>query len=93
MPTKENEHLKEELQLLAEIGIDSSLIVWNDDFNTFDWVIESLIKVCKHTTIQAQQCTFLIHFTGKAVVKNGNIEILETMRLQLIERNLTATIE
>ena len=93
MPTKENENLKEEIQLISELSLENSLIVWNDDFNTFDWVIESLIKVCKHTTIQAQQCTFLIHFTGKAVVKNGNLEMLEIMRLQLIERNLTATIE
>ena len=43
---------------------DKQIVVYNDDFNTFDFVIESLIKVCKHDPIQAEQCTFLIHYKG-----------------------------
>ncbi len=47
------------------------IVVYNDDHNTFDHVIKTLIKICKHTTIQAEQCTWIIHFKGKCVVKSG----------------------
>ena len=69
------------------------LIVYNDDFNTFDHVIESLIKVCKHDSIQAEQCTFLIHYKGKCSVKKGSYEALEPMCTALLERGITAEIE
>lgn len=69
------------------------LIVYNDDFNTFDYVIESLIKVCKHDPIQAEQCTFLIHYKGKCSVKKGSYEALEPMCTALLERGITAEIE
>lgn len=69
------------------------LIVYNDDFNTFDHVIESLIKVCKHDPIQAEQCTFLIHYKGKCSVKKGSYEALEPMCTALLERGITAEIE
>lgn len=69
------------------------LIVYNDDFNTFDHVIDSLIKVCKHDPIQAEQCTFLIHYKGKCLVKKGSYEALEPMCTALLERGITAEIE
>ena len=47
------------------------IIIYNDDINTFDWVIASLIELCKHSPIQAEQCTLLIHLKGKASVKEG----------------------
>jgi len=72
---------------------DKQLIVYNDDFNTFDHVIESLIKVCKHDPIQAEQCTFLIHYKGKCSVKKGSYEALEPMCTALLERGITAEIE
>ena len=72
---------------------DKQLIVYNDDFNTFDHVIESLIKVCKHDSIQAEQCTFLIHYKGKCSVKKGSYEALEPMCTALLERGITAEIE
>jgi len=72
---------------------DKQLIVYNDDFNTFDYVIESLIKVCKHDPIQAEQCTFLIHYKGKCSVKKGSYEALEPMCTALLERGITAEIE
>lgn len=72
---------------------DKQLIVYNDDFNTFDHVIESLIKVCKHDPIQAEQCTFLIHYKGKCSVKKGSFEALEPMCTALLERGITAEIE
>ncbi len=72
---------------------DKQLIVYNDDFNTFDHVIESLIKVCKQDPIQAEQCTFLIHYKGKCSVKKGSYEALEPMCTALLERGITAEIE
>lgn len=72
---------------------DKQLIVYNDDFNTFDHVIESLIKVCKHDPIQAEQCTFLIHYKEKCSVKKGSYEALEPMCTALLERGITAEIE
>ena len=69
------------------------LVVYNDDFNTFDFVIESLIKVCKHDSIQAEQCTLLIHYKGRCSVKKGSYETLEPMCTALLERGLTAEIE
>lgn len=72
---------------------DKQIIVYNDDFNTFDHVIDSLIKVCKHDPIQAEQCTFLIHYKGKCSVKKGSYEELEPMCTALLERGITAEIE
>ncbi len=69
------------------------IILYNDDFNTFDFVIESLIKVCKHDPLQAEQCTYLVHYKGKCAVKKGVYEELEPMCTALLERNLTAAIE
>ncbi|MCC6838442.1 MAG: ATP-dependent Clp protease adaptor ClpS [Bacteroidia bacterium] len=72
---------------------DKQIILYNDDFNTFDFVIESLIKVCKHDVIQAEQCTYLVHYKGKCSVKRGSYEALEPMCTALLERGLTAEIE
>ena len=54
-----------------------SLIVWNDEVNTFEWVIETLIEVCGHSAEQAEQCAYLIHFKGKYAVKNGSYDDLK----------------
>ncbi len=70
-----------------------NLIVWNDDKNTFEWVIETLIKVCEHTHEQAEQCAFIIHFHGKYAVKQGDYETLKPMREAITERGINATIE
>ena len=71
---------------------ERNLVVFNDDFNTFDHVIESLIKVCKHDTVQAEQCTTLIHYKGKCEVKRGDYEKLEPMCTALLDRGITAEI-
>ena len=70
-----------------------ALILYNDDFNTFEFVTESLIKVCKHEAIQAEQCTHLVHYTGKCVVKNGTFKKLKPLCEALLERGLSAKIE
>ena len=80
--------------IVEEVAVeDKQIVVYNDDFNTFDHVINSLIKVCKHDPIQAEQCTFLIHHKGKCSVKKGSYEKLEPMCTALLERGITAEIE
>jgi ATP-dependent Clp protease adaptor protein ClpS len=93
---KEEHDLDTESELLlepdeSEVG-DRQIILYNDDVNTFDFVITSLIKVCKHDAIQAEQCTYLVHYKGKCSVKRGGYEELEPMCTALLERGLTAEI-
>ena len=68
------------------------IILYNDDVNTFQHVIETLVKVCKHTYQQAEQCAYIVHFSGKCVVKTGSYEELEPICLKLLESQLSAEI-
>jgi ATP-dependent Clp protease adaptor protein ClpS len=68
------------------------LILHNDDIHTFDYVIDSLVEICKHTLEQAEQCTILVHFKGKCTVKTGSMEVLKPMHEKLISRELTSEI-
>lgn len=70
-----------------------NLIVWNDDVNTFDWVIESLVDICGHETIQAEQCALIIHHRGKCGVKKGSFDDLRPQAEGLIDRGIQATID
>lgn len=70
-----------------------NLIVWNDDVNTFDWVIESLVDVCGHESIQAEQCALIIHHKGKCGVKKGTFDDLRPKAEALIDRGIQATID
>ena len=70
-----------------------SLIVWNDEVNTFEWVIETLMDICGHTHEQAEQCAYIIHFHGKYAVKNGSYEDLKPPCDAITERGINATIE
>ncbi|WP_235296556.1 ATP-dependent Clp protease adaptor ClpS [Portibacter marinus] len=86
----------EEVQVAEEVidsGNLSELIVYNDDINTFDWVIECFIQVCDHSHTQAEQLSLIVHFNGKAIVKTGEYEKLKPMKEALIERGLSAAIE
>lgn len=69
------------------------LIVWNDEVNSFDWVIESLVDVCGHTKEQAEQCAMIIHYKGKYAVKDGHYDGLKPLREAITERGINATIE
>ncbi|GAB3711760.1 ATP-dependent Clp protease adaptor ClpS [Spirosoma flavus] len=69
-----------------------NLVVFNDDVNTFDHVIETLIDVCKHTPEQAEQCTLLIHYKGKCTVKNGSWDELVPMRNEICRRGISAEV-
>ncbi|GAA4463522.1 ATP-dependent Clp protease adaptor ClpS [Nemorincola caseinilytica] len=68
------------------------LVVWNDDVNTFDWVIASLVEICRHEHIQAEQCALIIHHKGKCGVKRGSFEELRPQAEALIDRGIQATI-
>lgn len=85
--------VQEKISILEQLVEQRDLIVYNDDYNTFDFVIESLINVCKHDAVQAEQCTLLIHYKGKCQVKRGEYLTLQPMCTALLERGLSAEIE
>ena len=89
MSTKEK---ASELLLQEEVNTQNEIVLYNDDVNTFDFVIASLIEICKHTLEQAEQCTILVHYKGKCTVKTGSLELLEPMHEKLISRGLTSEI-
>jgi len=69
------------------------LIIHNDDHNTFEWVIETLIRVCRHSAEQAEQCSYIIHSKGKYAVKHGTYNTLRPMKEAIAERGINVTIE
>ncbi|MCU0441028.1 MAG: ATP-dependent Clp protease adaptor ClpS [Bacteroidia bacterium] len=83
-------------ELLEEVleGVDhsSALILYNDDVNTFDHVIDCLVRICKHDELQAEQCALLVHFKGKCTVKQGSKQDLMAMCQALLDEGLSATI-
>lgn len=90
---KNNNPQKEEnTLLLEETDFDSRLVLYNDDVNTFDFVIECLIKICGHTLEQAEQCTMLVHYKGKCTVKTADKETLMPMHQKLLSNGLTSEI-
>ncbi len=84
---------QENLLLDEELDKENQLVIYNDDVNTFDWVIESLVSVCNHHRDQAEQCSIIIHYNGKCSVKEGNFDKLKPMCEALLDRGLSATIE
>lgn len=89
--------MQEETQHIEDTAIadklEAELVVHNDEVNTFDYVIKTLMRVCKHSNEQAQQCTLIIHFNGKCTVKSGSVERLKPMCLALLDAGLQATID
>jgi len=81
-------------ELLESVVTESkTLVLHNDEHNSFEWVIESLIDVCCHTSQQAEQCAMITHFKGKCSVKEGAHEILKPLKDGLTDRGLSVTIE
>jgi len=78
--------------LIAD-GNNCKLIVWNDEVNTFQWVIDTLIEVCGHTAEQAEQSAMIIHTKGKYAVKEGSYNSLKPMCDAITERGIGATVE
>lgn len=80
-------------EILEDIGNQSQLVVYNDDHNTFDWVIDCFVDVLRHSPEQAEQCAMLIHFKGKAIVKTASFNELRPKKDALTEKGLSAVIE
>ncbi len=91
MPTSPEKFKETDLLEVTDKGY--RLIVWNDEVNTFDWVIETLIDVCGHDQMQAEQCAWLIHTFGKYAVKNGDYDTLKQMCDAITDRGIGATVE
>ena len=81
------------VDLLTDFEKTFQIIVWNDEVNSFDWVISTLVLVCGHTVEQAEQSAMIIHTKGKYAVKEGGYEFLKPMCDAITERGIGATIE
>lgn len=90
MSTKEK--IQEEVDVLEQESNLNEIVLFNDDVNTFDFVIDSLIEVCEHTLEQAEQCTMLVHYKGKCTVKTGEYKDLEPRCTKLLNKGLSAEI-
>ncbi|WP_420574492.1 ATP-dependent Clp protease adaptor ClpS [Kordia sp.] len=86
------EKIKEELLTLEDVQKNNEIILYNDDVNTFDHVIETLIYACDHTAEQAEQCSIIVHYKGKCTVKTGAYEDLKPRCSKLLEAGLSAEI-
>ena len=93
MNTREDIAPLDVVDTLTDIEDPFNLIVWNDEVNTFEWVIETLVEVCRHSYEQAEQCAYVIHFRGKYAVKNGTYDELKPMCNSITERGINATLE
>jgi len=81
-----------ELDVVTEDSKSYTITLYNDDVNTFEWVIECLTKYCGHDFIQAEQCATLVHYKGKCIVKSGSIDKLKPICEVLLEKGLSAEI-
>jgi ATP-dependent Clp protease adaptor protein ClpS len=88
VPQKEKEEEKN-----FDSATDKFLVLHNDDYHTFEYVIDALINICDHDMVQAEQCTLLIHYKGKCDVKKGSYAYLKPMKNALIQKELKATID
>lgn len=80
------------VDVLDEVLHPKDLVVFNDDFNTFEHVIETLVKVCRHTTLQAEQCAHIIHHRGKCSVKKGTLTKLKPMKEAICDAGIDAKV-
>jgi len=90
MKMETQKKLREELDLLIQENELHEIILFNDEVNTFDHVIEMLIKVCEHTPEQAEQCSIIVHNNGKCIVKTGDFADLKPRCTKLLEAGLSA---
>jgi ATP-dependent Clp protease adaptor protein ClpS len=83
---------QEEEEVLVAEQLQKEIVLFNDDVNSFDWVIQCLVDICAHNEIQAEQCAFLVHHKGKCSVKKGDFESLKLLCSGLLDRGLSAEI-
>jgi ATP-dependent Clp protease adaptor protein ClpS len=86
------EKVLEEVLVEEAVGTNNEIVLYNDDVNTFDHVIDTLIRVCRHTAEQAEQCSLIVHYNGKCTVKTGEFKDLKPQCTQLLEAGLSAEI-
>lgn len=84
LPAQNTDELQSEIR---------ELVLFNDDFNTFDFVIKTLIEVCGHEPEQAEQCTLIVHYRGKCAVKSGPLYELKPIQEEMSNRTLTVDIK
>lgn len=86
------EKVKEEVLTLEDVQNNNEIVLYNDDVNTFDHVIQTLIYACDHTAEQAEQCSIIVHYKGKCTVKTGNFDDLKPRCSKLLQAGLSAEI-
>lgn len=86
------EKVQEDVAVAEQVGVNNEIVLYNDDVNTFDHVIETLIKVCEHEALQAEQCALLVHYKGQCTVKTGSYEELKPKCSALQDAGLSAVI-
>ncbi len=84
------EKIQEKVLVAEAVDQNNEIVLYNDDVNTFDHVIETLIQVCSHTALQAEQCALLVHYKGKCTVKTGSFDELKPQCSQLLDAGLSA---
>ena len=87
------EKIQEEVDVLEDYGLNNEIVLYNDDVNTFEHVIDTLIRVCEHTNEQAEQCAILVHYKGRCTVKTGSYDELKPQCSSLLDAGLSAEIE
>ena len=87
------EKVQEEVLVEEQVGLNNEIILFNDDVNTFDHVIETLVSVCNHEWLQAEQCALLVHYKGKCAVKTGSYDELKPQCSALLDAGLSAEIQ
>ncbi|MBL7811499.1 MAG: ATP-dependent Clp protease adaptor ClpS [Bacteroidetes bacterium] len=86
-------YILEETSLAADVASQWAIVLYNDEVNTFDWVIECLIHYCGHDALQAEQCAWLVHTKGKYAVKTGDLEEMIPVCSALCDQGLSARLE
>lgn len=86
------EKIQEKVLVEESINVNHEIVLHNDDVNTFDHVINTLIRVCKHDELQAEQCALLVHYKGRCTVKTGEIDVLKPQCSALLDAGLSAEI-
>ena len=84
------EKIQEEVLVEEAVGVNNEIVLHNDDVNTFDHVIDTLMRVCKHDELQAEQCAILVHYKGKCTVKTCSLEELKPQCSALLDAGLSA---
>lgn len=87
-----NPEVDEDVLLDIEVNLGWAIVLHNDDHNTFEWVIECLVKYCNHDSMQAEQCAWIVHTKGKCSVKTGDFDELHPICIALRDSGLSATL-